>query len=108
MTEGLCASERRMSILEYLVIKKQSTRKELAVKFSVSLNTISRDIEYLSRCAPIYTKSGNNGGVYIMPGYKLYCKRFTETEKCCLYRAVEKAEFSDKQILLGIIYKFSI
>ncbi len=59
MTEGLCASERRMSILEYLVIKKQSTRKELAVKFSVSLNTISRDIEYLSRCAPIYTTEVN-------------------------------------------------
>lgn len=62
MTERMCAAERRLRILDILVVKKQTTHSFLSEEFNVLLDTISRDIVYLSRRAPIYTKQRNNGG----------------------------------------------
>lgn len=69
MTERMCAAERRSRILNILVVKKQTTRSFLSEEFNVLLDTISRDIVYLSRRAPIYTKQRNNGGIFILPEY---------------------------------------
>ena len=54
MNDKLCVSERRTKILEYLSLEKQSTRCELASRFDVSLDTIDRDVMFLSSVAPIY------------------------------------------------------
>ncbi|MCD8180899.1 MAG: HTH domain-containing protein [Firmicutes bacterium] len=108
MAERLCVSERRTKILEHLALKKISTYSELAETFNVSVNTISRDIDYLSRTAPIYTKQGNNGGVYILPEYRSYKNYLTKKEENCLCGLMKKADEEEKHILNAIIIKFSM
>ena len=65
MKDKLSVSERRARILDYLTLKKQTTRPELAVEFDVSVDTIDRDIVYLSNIAPIYTKQGSRRCLHI-------------------------------------------
>ena len=70
MNDKLCVSERRIKILQILLLNKKTTRQELSDEFQVSINTIVRDIEFISCIAPIYTKQGNGGGIYILPEYR--------------------------------------
>ena len=58
--DKLCISERRIKILDKLAYIRKATCCELAIEFGVSIKTINRDIDFLSRFAPIYTKKGNN------------------------------------------------
>ena len=83
--ERLCTNDRRMSIINYLVKHGQSTRHELAEMFSVSPCTVTRDIESISRYAPVYTRSGNNGGIYIMSEYGHTSRRLSDIEIACLH-----------------------
>lgn len=105
--DKLCTNERRMNIIDYLVKHGHSTRHELAKVFSVSINTVTRDIESISRYAPIYTRSGNNGGVYIMPDYRHTPQVLSNMEVACLYRVLELVKTPDKDIILGIIAKYA-
>lgn len=107
MQDRLSVSERRTKMLEFLALKRKSTRDELASKFNVSVCTIARDIVYLSSIAPIYTKQGNQGGVYILPEYRSYKNYLTETEEMCLYALMKKANSEECRILCGIITKFT-
>lgn len=107
MTDKLCISERRTRILEFLAWKKQSTYYELSFKFDVSRNTIHRDIVYLSAVAPVYTKQGNNGGVYLQSEYRSYKNYLTDEEECCLYELMGSASADVQKILNGIIVKFT-
>ena len=104
MRDKLCVSERRTKILEFIVQKKQSTRCELATEFNVSTDTIDRDIVYLSGIAPVYTKQGNQGGVYILPEYRSY---LTDEEEECLYSLIKKSANDERRIICGIITKFT-
>lgn len=107
VVDKMCISERRTRILQFLAIRKQSTYAELADEFHVSINTINRDINYLSDNAPIYTKSGNRGGVYLHPEYRSYKNYLTEEEERCLYGLIDKASDYEKKILRRIIIKFT-
>ena len=107
MRDKLCVSERRSKILEYLTALKQSTRLELSTEFDVSLDTIDKDILYLSSIAPIYTKQGNGGGIYILPEYRSYKNYLTDSEENFLYDLIQKVENDGKRILCGIITKFT-
>lgn len=107
MKEKLCVSERRTRILDFLIQVKDSTRFELATKFNVSIDTIHRDIVFLSRIAPIYTKQGNGGGIYILPEYRSYKNYLTDTEEELLYKLMQYIENEEKRILCGIITKFT-
>ena len=107
MRDKLCVSERRTKILEFLVQKKQSTRCELATEFNVSTDTIDRDIVYLSGIAPVYTKQGNQGGIYILPEFRSYKNYLTEAEENCLYTLIENSNVEERRILCGIITKFT-
>ena len=107
MRDKLSVSERRTKILEYLALKRKSTRIELSLKFNVSICTIARDIIYLSSVAPIYTKQGNQGGVYILPEYRSYKNYLTDAEEACLYNLMKKASNEECRILCGIITKFA-
>lgn len=65
-------SERLLSILLILMSRGRVTGKELAEHFEVSLRTIYRDIDEISRTiVPIYAESGKGGGYRIMEGYEL-------------------------------------
>lgn len=105
--DKLCVSERRTKILEFLVRKKQSTRYELATEFNVSTDTIDRDIVYLSSVAPVYTKQGNQGGIYILPEYRSYKNYLTDEEEECLYALIKKSANNERRIICGIITKFT-
>ena len=107
MTDKLCVADRRMKILDFLTANKQSTRKELSEYFDVSINTIVRDISFISSFAPIYTKQGNGGGIYIIPEYRSYKNYLTDTEEDLLYKLMHYIEKEEKRILCGIVTKFT-
>ena len=107
MRDKLCVTERRENILHYLVCNKQTTRTELASEFNVSLDTIDRDILYLSGSAPIYTKQGNQGGIYILPEYRRYKNYLSNKEEKCLHELMKVANEESRRIICGIITKFS-
>lgn len=107
MIEKLCVSERRTKILEYLSLQKKSTRFELASRFSVSTDTIERDVKYLSSIAPIYTVNGKGGGIYISSDYQCPKSYLTEAEEKFLYGLMLILSDEDKRIIGGIIIKFT-
>ena len=108
MAERMCVAERRSRILDILVVKKQTTRSFLSEEFNVSLDTISRDILYLSRRAPIYTKQGNNGGIFILPEYINHRLYFTEKEESCIRLLMIEADRETYEILNGMLSRFTV
>ena len=58
-------AHRRQEIISILIVRRRSTANELAQELGVSIRTIHYDIEALSLDYPIYTKQGDNGGVFI-------------------------------------------
>ena len=107
MMDKLCVSERRMKILNFLTARKHATRMELSAEFNVSINTIVRDIEYISSIAPVYTKQGKYGGIYILPEYRSYKNYLSDAEELCLYNLMKTATTEDRRTLCGIITKFT-
>ena len=64
--------DRLVGILSVLLQKEQVTAPQLAERFEVSVRTILRDLDALSRAGiPIVTRQGSGGGVSILEGYKL-------------------------------------
>lgn len=73
--------DRLVGILSVLLQKDHVTEPYLAEKFEVSRRTISRDINDLCKAGiPIAARQGVNGGIYIMPGYKIDCTLLTVSE----------------------------
>lgn len=107
MKDKFCAFERRTQMLFYITQAKFVTRLELAEKFNVSLATINRDIFILSGIAPIYTKQGNGGGIYILPEYRSYKNYLTDAEENFLYSLMPLVSNEEKRILCAIITKFT-
>lgn len=66
MTE---AEKRRNAIAECLYSRRYDTIPNLAFEFHVSERTIQRDIQKISLREPIYTRSGRQGGVFMIEGY---------------------------------------
>jgi len=73
--------DRLVGILSILLQKEQVTAPRLAEKFEVSVRTILRDLDALSRAGiPIVTRQGSGGGISILEGYKLDCTVLTSRE----------------------------
>ncbi|MDR1136903.1 MAG: HTH domain-containing protein, partial [Synergistaceae bacterium] len=73
---------RLFSIVYYLLEKKESTGKELAERFEVSVRTIYRDIDTLSGAdIPIYTNQGKGGGIVILDNFVLNKAVLSEKEQ---------------------------
>ena len=107
MDDKLCLAERRIRILNLLMLHKQATIRELKEEFQVSKNTIVRDIEFISSIAPIYTKQGNGGGIYILPEYRSYKNYLTDAEENFLYSLMPLVSNEEKRILCAIITKIT-
>lgn len=74
--------ERLLSILVALLNKEVVSADELANKLEVSKRTIYRDIESLALSGlPVVTIHGRNGGVGLMPSYKMDKYLFSDEEK---------------------------
>ena len=78
-------SERRLEILEYLCERRRDTVAHLAAEFGVCERTMRNDILLLSCSYPIYTRQGNDGGVFVMghfqPGMRCLTPRQAELLK---------------------------
>lgn len=107
MEDGLCCEKRRRKIVEFLIVHKTSTREELAREFHVSKRTITRDIVKLSPEVPIFTIPGNQGGVYILPEYKMDREYLTLAEEQCLRDLAKEVCYERRVILLEILDRFT-
>lgn len=108
MTGDLSTFERRMQILSMLINHKQISRLELARRFSVSDDAICRDITAISRFAPIGSKMGRYGGVYISEEFNL-TKVYLSKDEEELIEELLKTLTGRKQVLLQmVLYKFAM
>ena len=107
MKDRLTASERRLKMLDYITYKRQATYDELAEEFAVSRCTVWRDIVFISRFAPVYTKMGCDGGAYVLPTHRSTKYYLSDEEEILLRKLLENVSDSDKKILNRIIFKFS-
>lgn len=108
LKDKITAFERRIEMLFFLTKQRKSSIVELAENYSVCRKTVYNDIMFLSRYAPIYTKSGINGGVFLIDDYRnsmffyLSCD-----EEALLYRIMATLPLSEKNIVANIINKYS-
>ena len=108
-------AERRYEIMKILCRHRYETIRNLASEFGVSMRTVQRDIEALSRTEPIYTQCGKyGGGVYVVEGYsmdRMYMKDSELDVLQKLYIAADKNEdllsFDEKNLLSSLISQYS-
>ena len=76
-------AERRYEIMKVLCRRRYATIRDLASEFGVSMRTVQRDIEALSRSEPIYTRFGKYGG-------GVFCRLYDGvTDVLCSYGAMQ-------------------
>ena len=97
---------RRMEIINILIIRRHITTNELAQELGVSTRTIQYDIQALSPGFPVYTKQGGDGGIFIGDDYKPYVNTLSADELKTLREIYGQAEGAQKKILLQIIHKY--
>ncbi len=102
------AFERRMEILYILMNQKLISRLELARRFSVSDVTIGEDIIALSRYAPIASKMGRHGGIYIIDEYKREKVYFSREEEQLVEKLVPTLSGREQQLMKMMLYKFTL
>ena len=103
-------AERRYEIMKLLCRRRYETIRNLASEFGVSMRTIQRDIDALSRTEPIYTQFGKYcGGVYVVESYSMDRMYMEDSELDVLrklYIAADKDESlltDDQKNLLGLL-----
>lgn len=73
--------DRQLAIITFLIDKEKTTAKNLAERLEVSIRTIHRDIEDISKAGiPIVTYPGGGGGIGIAENYKLDKSLLTKDE----------------------------
>lgn len=97
---------RRTEIINILIVRRHTTASELAQEFGVSVRTIQYDIQALSPVYPIYTKQGENGGIFIRDDYKPYVNSLSPIELETLCELHDQTEGIHKQVLFQIICKY--
>lgn len=100
-------AERRMAILEYMCERRHETLENLMFEFGVSRSTIIRDLSELSRHYPICTRPGNGGGVYVMEGFFLGKKYFSDKQQELLERLSERLDGDDLKTMKSILTIFT-
>ena len=64
--------DRLIGILSLLLRQEQVTTPALAERYEVSPRTIRRDIDTLCRAGiPLVTTRGRDGGISLLPGYRV-------------------------------------
>lgn len=108
-------AERRNEIMKILCRRRHETMPNLASEFGVSVRTIQRDIEVLSRTEPIFTQSGRyDGGVYVVEGYSMDRIYMKDTELDVLKKLYIAADenvslltLDEKTLFASIISQYS-
>ena len=102
--------ERRIQLLFYLLKNNSATTLELSHLFGVCRKTITRDVAYLSRYAPIYTKNGMYGGIFIMREYRSDLFVYLSKDEENLLKKILEELTDDIEIFLinSIINRYSM
>ena len=100
--------DRRMEILLMLRHCESITRVQLASEFSVSDDTIGRDLIALSRYVPICSKLGRYGHIYLLDKHYKYNTYLSDNEITVLKKMIDISSAEDKSVLRGIIHKFAM
>ena len=79
---------------------------KLAQEFGVSIRTIQYDIQALTPVYPIYTKQGENGGIFIREDYKPYANSLTPMEVAALHELYDWTEGIHKKVLFQVLRKY--
>ena len=104
----MTAYERRLEILELILVKRKITLVEIQESFGVSQSTAWRDIQELSRIHPIFIIRGRNGCAKLMDGYRLGKVYLNQEQKDLLVRLVDELPSEDARIVKEIIQEFSM
>lgn len=95
---------RLFEIIYILLEKENVTAKELAEHFGVSVRTIYRDIDVLSRSnIPIYTNQGKGGGINLLDNFILDKSLISEDEQNQILfalQSLEKLNVNNEKMLL--------
>ena len=70
--------------------------------------TINDDLIALNRYAPILSKTGPYGGIFLSPDYHYGREYLSEEERTLLTNCLEKSVGDNKRIFESILHKFSI
>lgn len=101
-------SERQTELIRRLYVRKHDTMANLALEFDVSVRTIQRDIDYLSRLYPILLlRGGHGGGVYIEQDCLPRRVFLTKEEQAFLIRISQTLTGRDLEIVKGILLNFA-
>lgn len=99
--------ERRQKILEILCLQRHETIGNLAHEFSISQETIRRDITILICSYPVETVRGGHGGVKVADWFHLDRRTLNADEITFLRRLEEQIDGADREMLNRIITTFS-
>ena len=99
--------ERRQKILEILCLRRHETTDNLAHEFSVSRETIRRDITVLTCSYPVETVQGSHGGVRVADWFHLDRRALNPDEITFLRKLEGRLEGADREMLNRIITLFS-
>lgn len=90
--------ERLISMIMILLRRELVSATELAKIFKVTTRTIYRDVETLSMAnIPIYTVQGRDGGIGLMPTYKVDKKLLTSKDLQNILTALHGVEATDSK-----------
>ena len=106
-------AERRLAILKYLCEVRESTMPKLAEEFGVSVRTVRRDVFEIEATfhAPIDTRGGKYGGVFIVGDYSFDRAYMCEEEISLLQKiqilVKDNIDEREEKLLAQIIKKYS-
>ncbi|MCK8061422.1 MULTISPECIES: YafY family protein [unclassified Fusibacter] len=82
-------SERLLQIMLMMLNHNLVTAKELSIRYGVSIRTIQRDMDALSRMGiPIHSEQGVHGGYSIPTGYRIDRHTLTSKEQALILRTL--------------------
>ena len=108
MKSGWSQFDRRMEIFSILRNTVTVKRNVLAERFSVSLTTINDDLIALNRYAPIRSKTGPYGGIFLSREYHYGREYLSKEERLLLKKCIENSAGENKRLFESILHKFSI
>ena len=99
-------ADRRMEIINILIVRRRTTARELSEEFGVTVRTIQKDIQALSPKFPVYTRQGGDGGIFMDESYKPYINTLSSSELETLHEMYGSAEGKYKKVLFQILNKY--
>ena len=100
------SKDRRRAILNILCQRRFETKSNLAYEFGVTYRTITKDVYRLSQEYPIYTTSGNGGGIHIEESYNRNKEYLSNEEEALLRKLHKTLSGEEAETMMSIIKIF--